>query len=107
MKRYQCISNFIAFSKGRIYSEIDGPPSHEGGADLILHDGRVYEITETDMFYHFQELQDLHVDDIPRDEADREPFMTPEPKRGLPGRWAYFIVIVITIVLLIYKAYTE
>jgi hypothetical protein len=77
--------------------------------------GKVYDKFDLDFFIidvsliktHFQELLDLHVDDIPRDEADREPFTTPEPRRKLTAGWAWLIALVITIVFFVLKAFTE
>jgi len=110
MKRYQCIKNYymdngdLAFIAGRIYqSKTDEAPFRFQSEGMTGYHHAMYD----DHMTYFQELVDLHVDDIPRDEAYPEPFITPEPKSGIPGRWAYFIVIVITIGLLIYKAYTE
>src|SRR6187551_3027276 len=100
MKRYQCIKNLWTFTRGKIYTEIDGSPTFEGGADLITHDGRIYEVTRTNMLEHFQELLDLHVDDIPRDEAYPEPFITPEPLRKLTAGWAWFLALIGTIIFL-------
>jgi len=101
MKRYQCIKDFFAFKKGEIYPDLFGSPSHEGGADLILHDGRVYEITKSDLFEHFHELLDLNVDDHEEDQ-----YIALQPVHGCLRFIAFGIAISATIGIFIYLALT-
>lgn len=104
MKRYQCIKEWWTFSKGLISDAIDGPPSHEGGADLIGPHGRIYEVTKSQLSDHFQELLDLHVDDFPDQEtmdaeADRS-------MRGLSIGCAIAFAVFITLALIVWWALT-
>jgi hypothetical protein len=109
MKRYQCIKitrhELFEFKPGSIYDFLMNPGGKFYGYKTI--GGRIIWLSSDVIMSNFQELLDLHVDDIPRDEAYPEPFTTPEPRRKLTAGWAWFIVLVITIACLIYKAYTE
>jgi hypothetical protein len=104
MKRYQCIKNYymengdLAFIAGRVYqSTTDKAPFRFKSEGMTGHYHAMYD----EHMGHFQELIDLHVDDIPRDEAYPEPFTTPEPRRKLTAGWAWFIVLMTTLTAII------
>lgn len=99
MKRYQCIKDFNAFEKGAIYNSIDGSPSFDGGADLILHDGRIYEVRKLDLFNHFQELPS--VEDQEEEEARAVPITTKDTRKISWG-CAILIAVILTILALIF-----
>jgi len=104
MKHYQCIKDFFAFKKGDTYPDIFGSPSHEGGADLILHDGRVYEITKSDLFDHFQELPALEYVDIDQTDHEAHEYVALQPVHGCLRFIAFGIAISATLGIFIYLA---
>lgn len=108
MKRYQCIKNWYTFTQGGTFPAIEGPPSHEGGADLIGPNGRIYEVTRQQLFDHFQELLDLNVDDMDAVYADQENLdyvlMQQAPGCTRTGL-AICAVVVITLLIIAYKIF--
>jgi len=105
MKRYQCIKqDRDYFTLGKIY---EVKPYRNGTVYISDDNGEINIAGPTFLSEYFQELLDLHVDDIPRDEADSEPLTTPEPRRKLTAGWAWFIALMITIGFFVLKAFTE
>lgn len=101
MKRYQCIKNvvtdggYIDFKAGKIYEEFN----LSGWPTLVDEYGDTWNVDEN-LMYHFQELLDLHVDEI---EADTYRMPIPDKRLGLGI--AICIAVVITMAAILYSIF--
>jgi hypothetical protein len=104
MKRYMCRKTIaLSFTAGKVYQVYMPSPGYEKILDsskcFIDDMNDIDEISPETLASHFTELSDDLP--IPRDEADQEPFTTPETRRKLTAGWAWFIVLMTTLTAII------